>query len=80
MKAEPQPTRGVNRDSGTDSDNGCWLRRLVRRLFNVIAHNPELLFMGGLTIGAIALMETVSWLILGHSFVKLVYLMFRGLL
>ena len=31
MKAEPQPTNDVNRASGTDSDNGCWLRRLVRR-------------------------------------------------
>ena len=32
MKAEPQPTNDVNRASGTDSANGCWLRRLVRRL------------------------------------------------
>ena len=33
-KAEPPPTRGVNRDSGTDSANGGWLRRLVRlRIF-----------------------------------------------
>ena len=31
-KAESPPTRGVNRDSGTDSANGGWLRRLVRRL------------------------------------------------
>jgi len=31
-KAEPPPTRGVNRDSGTASANGGWLRRLVRRL------------------------------------------------
>jgi hypothetical protein len=30
MKAEPPPTRGVNRDSGTASANGGWLRRLVR--------------------------------------------------
>ena len=30
-KAEPPPTRGVNRDSGTASANGGWLRRLVRR-------------------------------------------------
>jgi hypothetical protein len=29
-KAEPPPTRGVNRDSGTDRANGGWLRRLVR--------------------------------------------------
>ena len=29
-KAEPLPTRGVNRDSGTASANGGWLRRLVR--------------------------------------------------
>jgi hypothetical protein len=29
-KAEPPPTCGVNRDSGTDSANGGWLRRLVR--------------------------------------------------
>ena len=31
-KAEPPPTRDVNRASGTDSANGGWLRRLVRRL------------------------------------------------
>ena len=31
-KAEPPPTRGVNRDSGTASANGGWLRRLVRPL------------------------------------------------
>jgi len=30
-KAEPPPTNGVNRDSGTASANGGWLRRLVRR-------------------------------------------------
>src|SRR5450759_1454537 len=29
-KAEPPPTRDVNRDSGTDSANGGWFRRLVR--------------------------------------------------
>jgi len=29
-KAEPPPIRGVNRDSGTASANGGWLRRLVR--------------------------------------------------
>ena len=33
-KAEPPPTRGVNRDSGTDRANGGWLRRLVRPLVN----------------------------------------------
>ena len=31
-KAEPPPTRDVNRDSGTAMTNGGWLRRLVRRL------------------------------------------------
>jgi len=31
-KSEPPPTRDVNRDSGTASANGGWLRRLVRRL------------------------------------------------
>jgi len=30
-KAEPPPTRGVDRDSGTDNANGVKLRRLVRR-------------------------------------------------
>ena len=35
-KAEPPPTRGVNRDSGTASANGGWLRRLVRRRHNDI--------------------------------------------
>src|ERR1035441_1529454 len=34
-KAEPPPTRDVNRDSGTASANGGWLRRLVRPLVNV---------------------------------------------
>ena len=29
-KAEPPPTRDVNRDSGTDRAIGGWLRRLVR--------------------------------------------------
>jgi hypothetical protein len=29
-KAEPPPTRDVNRDSGTDRANGGWLQRLVR--------------------------------------------------
>src|ERR1035438_9648431 len=29
-KAEPPTTRDVNRDSGTESANGGWLRRLVR--------------------------------------------------
>jgi len=41
-KAEPPPTRDVNRDSGTASANGGWLRRLVRR--TVYAHalaSPE---------------------------------------
>jgi hypothetical protein len=32
-KAEPPPTHDVNRDSGTDSANGGWLRRLVRHHF-----------------------------------------------
>ena len=30
IKAEPPPTCDVNRDSGTASANGGWLRRLVR--------------------------------------------------
>jgi hypothetical protein len=34
-KAEPPPTRDVNRDSGTDSANGGWLRRLVRPLVEI---------------------------------------------
>jgi hypothetical protein len=34
IKAEPPPTRDVNRDSGTDSANGGWLRRLVRPIIN----------------------------------------------
>src|SRR5665647_1116655 len=33
-KAEPPPTRDVNRDSGTASANGGWLRRLVRRIIH----------------------------------------------
>ena len=34
-KAEPPPTRDVNRESGTASANGGWLRRL-RRLAHII--------------------------------------------
>ena len=37
-KAEPPPTRGVNRDSGTDSANGGWIRRLVRPLVTIYKH------------------------------------------
>ena len=43
-KAEPPPTRDVNRDSGTASANGGWLRRLVRLLRHtksVIKHKPS---------------------------------------
>src|ERR1039457_2595166 len=36
-KAEPPPTRGVNRDSGTASANGGWLRRLVRPLLEMLS-------------------------------------------
>src|ERR1017187_3811947 len=36
-KAEPPPTRDVNRDSGTDSANGGWLRRLVRPHGHIIS-------------------------------------------
>ena len=43
-KAEPPPTRDVNRDSGTDSANGGWLRRLVRRL--VYHHLISSVFLG----------------------------------
>ena len=38
MKAEPQPNYDVNRECGTDSDNGCWLRRLVRQ-HGQLTHN-----------------------------------------
>ncbi|GEM_PF-5563729 len=34
-KAKPPLTRDVSRDSGTNSANGGWLRRLVRLLVNV---------------------------------------------
>jgi hypothetical protein len=38
-KAEPPPTRDVNRDSGTAMTNGGWLRRLVRpRLHHISGH------------------------------------------
>src|SRR5271157_4039453 len=36
-KAEPPPTRGVNRDSGTASANGGWLRRLIRQQFHNVS-------------------------------------------
>jgi hypothetical protein len=37
MKAEPRPTKDVNRDSGTATANGRWFRRLVRHLHLIIA-------------------------------------------
>jgi len=37
-KAEPPPTRDVNRDCGTDSGNGGWLRRLVRPHGHALYH------------------------------------------
>src|ERR1039457_2087543 len=40
-KAEPQPTRDVNRDSGTASANGGWLRRLVRHQVNHHQYIPR---------------------------------------
>src|SRR5271157_5244465 len=43
-KAEPPPTRSVNRDSGTTSANGGWLRRLVRPLAHNHNHQPNLYF------------------------------------
>jgi hypothetical protein len=42
-KAEPPPTRDVNRDSGTDSANGGWLQRLVRRMIHVQSDKTLLL-------------------------------------
>ena len=42
MKAEPQPNSDVNRASGTDSDTGCWLRRLVRRRSHAKSQSPDL--------------------------------------
>src|ERR1017187_8537341 len=41
-KAEPPPTRDVNRDSGTDSANGGWLRRLVRHHVNLLLNRHVL--------------------------------------
>jgi hypothetical protein len=40
-KAEPPPTRDVNRDSGTDSANGGWLRRLVRPLVIICSQHKQ---------------------------------------
>jgi hypothetical protein len=40
-KAEPPPTRDVNRDSGTDRANGGWLRRLVRPLATIYKHKMK---------------------------------------
>src|ERR1022692_3220362 len=40
-KAEPPPTRGVNRDSGTASANGGWLRRLVRHHGQITENQME---------------------------------------
>jgi len=37
-KAEPPPTRDVNRDSGTASANGGWLGVLLGRGFNLYSH------------------------------------------
>ena len=41
IKAEPPPTRGVNRDSGTDSANGGRLRRLVGQAGLKIDENKD---------------------------------------
>ena len=63
-KTEPPPTRGVNpvkvrgptglyaRDSGTDSANGGWLRRLVRQHILVITHHSAPESNAGLCRGA----------------------------
>jgi hypothetical protein len=40
-KAEPPPTRDVNRDSGTDSAIGGWLRRLVRLPGKIVKNSIE---------------------------------------
>jgi hypothetical protein len=45
-KAEPPPTRDVNRDSGTDSANGGWLRRLVRPRLIIQNHNRTITHAG----------------------------------
>jgi hypothetical protein len=51
-KAEPPPTRDVSRDSGTDSANGGWLRRLVRRRLVYCHHvNLDGLFDGDIPKG-----------------------------
>ena len=42
MKAEPRPTKDVNRESGTATANGRWFRRLVRCLDLVIPKNEIL--------------------------------------
>ena len=49
-KAEPPPTRDVNRDSGTASANGGWLRRLVEpsRFAADLAEVPRALSKHGL--------------------------------
>src|ERR1035441_6505880 len=46
-KAEPPPTRDVNRDSGTDSANGGWLRRLVRHLVHNSRFSYQLCISSG---------------------------------
>ena len=80
MKAEPQPNCDVSRASGTDSDNGCWLRRLVRRLFVIIKHEPKLLGLLVVDTIGLAFVETAAWRHLGCSSLKVIYLMFRDLL
>ena len=50
-KAEPPPTRDVNRDSGTDSANGGWLRRLVRPLAHFVKAGVSALCSGIFAIG-----------------------------
>src|SRR5665647_3874700 len=41
-KAEPPPTRDVNRDSGTDNAIGGWLQRLVRPLATICKHKMKM--------------------------------------
>ena len=48
-KAEPPPTWDANRDSGTDSANGGWLRRLVRPL---LSHKSKILLTASALLSA----------------------------
>jgi hypothetical protein len=46
MKAEPRPTKDMNREGGTATANGRWFRRLVRRIHSIFSNTLPDIFCG----------------------------------